>query len=300
MNIFRFKELLESKLGNVKPLLMEVTSSEQSQEKTSINNLFSKFVNLIKSDNKIKNWSLNIFKKENPSQKELLDYIKGPKQTPKSLTPTTPPAVTGQTSGSTQTNLTESTNVDPYTIFTNNKGLLIQEVNQVIQKYIIPKINNYLNSNTNKWYGSCYDVWPFGETCFGVHLTVKFNGLILQNVTLTRGSGKVIVKANIYAGLSLDNFILGTHTNFYPKINGTLEIIGKEKIVIPPPTVSLWTNWVDAGVVYVYINDNFLKMHNRYVGPYEWSLPIQYYVNKSFKEKVIYIQKDLPGLYQKL
>jgi len=71
MNIFRFKELLESKLGNVKPLLMEVTSSEQSQEKTSINNLFSKFVNLIKSDNKIKNWSLNIFKKENPSQKEF-------------------------------------------------------------------------------------------------------------------------------------------------------------------------------------------------------------------------------------
>lgn len=304
MNVFRFKQLLESKLGDVKPLLTEVNSSEQSQQKVGSSNFLSKFINNIKSDNKIKSWVLKTFKKEVPDQKELFDYIKGPKKSPEYLTPTTPPVTTGQTSGMTQTNLTEVIGKDPYSTLLNDKKFLIQQSNIGIRKYIVPRINNYLNSNINKWYGDCYSVWPFGETCFGANLTVKFNDLNLTDVTLTKGVGKVIVNykgyASIYVGLYVDNFILGRQTNFYPSISGTIEIIGNTKMVIPPPNVRLWTDWVDVGVVYVYINDNFLKMHNRYVGPYEWKLPIQSVINSSFKGKVINIQKELPELYKKL
>jgi len=107
MNVNRFKQLLESRSGNVKPLMYEEVSKITGSGK------LKNFISKIKtSDIKIKNWSLNIFKKQNPSQKELLDYIKGPKQTPKNLTPTTPPVVTGQTSGSTQSNTSSTQQTD--------------------------------------------------------------------------------------------------------------------------------------------------------------------------------------------
>lgn len=298
----RFYKLVESKLGNVKPLLGEQTSEQTGtpETKSNVKNIFSNFINRLKINPKIKEWTKKIFGKENPQEKEVLDYIKGPKEPQQNLTPTTPPA---EAQSDTQQTIAEvDTPKDYYGILSKNKNILLGQVNIAIGKFIVPRINNYLNSNINKWYGDCYSVWPFGETCFGANLTVKFNNLNLADVTLTKGSGKVIVNykgyASIYVGLYVDNFVLGRQTNFYPSISGTIEIIGNTKIVIPPPNVRLWTDWVDVGVVYVYINDNFLKMHNRYVGPYEWALPIQSSINSGFKGKTIDIAKEMPVLYK--
>jgi len=296
----RFYKLVESKLGNVKPLLGEQTSeqTEAPETKSNVKNIFSNFINRLKINPKIKEWTKKIFGKENPQEKEVLDYIKGPKEPQQNLTPTTPPA---EAQSDTQQTIAEvDTPKDYYGILSKNKNILLGQVNIAIGKFIVPRINNYLNSDVNKYYGRCYDVFPFGETCFGGTLRVLFDKLALNNITLTKGSGKVTVNYNASAQIQV-YFETGAYNPFlrlYPSVSGTFDIIGNKTIIIYPPKVSLWTDWLDIGIVYLYINDNKIKMHNRYAGPYEWALPIQSSINSGFKGKTIDIAKEMPVLYK--
>ena len=119
----RFYKLVESKLGNVKPLLGEQTSeqTEAPETKSNVKNIFSNFINRLKINPKIKEWTKKIFGKENPQEKEVLDYIKGPKEPQQNLTPTTPPA---EAQSDTQQTIAEvDTPKDYYGILSKNKNI---------------------------------------------------------------------------------------------------------------------------------------------------------------------------------
>ena len=75
----RFYKLVESKLGNVKPLLGEQTSeqTEAPETKSNVKNIFSNFINRLKINPKIKEWTKKIFGKENSVEREVIQWVDG-------------------------------------------------------------------------------------------------------------------------------------------------------------------------------------------------------------------------------
>lgn len=193
--------------------------------------------------------------------------------------------------------------------YNNNRKPIINDLNNIIKTKVIPSINKELNSSINKWYGSCYDLW-LDTVCFGANVDVNIPYIRISDIVASKswvGDYTVIkyaayTKVKIYIGIQAVGFNVWEPTmTVYPNVSGEIIINNdKKSLSINPPKLDVWTDWLDLGVVYAYINANKLKMHNRYVGPYEWALPIQQKINEAFETKTFSLEKDAPFIYNLL
>lgn len=190
-----------------------------------------------------------------------------------------------------------------------NRNPVINGLNNIIKYKAVPYLNKQLNSSINKWWGSCYSVDMFFYTdtyCFGANVDVNIPYINITDIKLSKSStpNTTIIsyaasaKVKVYVGLNAVGYNVWDPTVVvYPSVSGKMYLNHKTKtLTINPPKLNIWTSWVDVGLVYVYINNNKLKMQNRFAGPYEWALPIQQKVNQAFSGKVFSLEKDAPEI----
>jgi hypothetical protein len=244
---------------------------------------------------------------------EFLKKIKGNKKT--DLIPTEveygqdePPAES-KTNDNTQIN-EKYENIIPIilNLLNGNSNKIIKTINNVIPKFVIPKVNDLLKTNVNKGYGNsfmagvcpvCYKVW------YNVNVKVSLESFNVTKISTIEMYAKNsnIVKFTIFGNLKISSKFNVWEDNWINnKSSCNISVIVyidpiERNIQICTPNVKVFSNSIDLSLFYVKINDNKLNVYNS-VGDWTWDLKIQNHVNNSFTEKpkVISLSQVSPEL----
>jgi hypothetical protein len=244
---------------------------------------------------------------------EFLKKIKGNKKT--DLIPTEveygqdePPAES-KTNDNTQIN-EKYENIIPIilNLLNGNSNKIIKTINNVIPKFVIPKVNDLLKTNVNKGYGNsfmagvcpvCYKVW------YNVNVKVSLESFNVTKISTIEMYAKNsnIVKFTIFGDLKISSKFNVWEDNWINnKSSCNISVIVyidpiERNIQICTPNVKVFSNSIDLSLFYVKINDNKLNVYNS-VGDWTWDLKIQNHVNNSFTEKpkVISLSQVSPEL----
>ena len=244
---------------------------------------------------------------------EFLKKIKGNKKT--DLIPTEveygqeEPPVESKTNNNNQ--ITEKyENIIPIilNLLNNNSNKIIKTINNVIPKFVIPKVNDLLQTNVNKGYGNSFIAgpWPFDyKVWYNVNVKVfleSFNVTKISTIEMYAKNSN-IVKFTIFGNLKIlskfnvweDNWIDNKSSC---DISTTVYIDPIERnIQICTPNVTIFSKSIDLILIYVRINNNKLNVYNSF-GDWTWDLKIQNHVNNSFTKnpKVITLSQVSPEL----
>ena len=231
---------------------------------------------------------------------EFLKKIKGNKKT--DLIPTEveygqeEPPVESKTNDNNQIN-EKYENIIPIilNLLNGNSNKIIKTINNVIPKFVIPKVNDLLKTNVNKGYGNsfmagvcpvCYKVW------YNVNVKVfleSFNVTKMSTIEMYAKNSN-IVKFTIFGNLKISSkFNVWEDDWINNKSLCNISVIVyidpiERNIQICTPNVKVFSNSIDLSLIYVRINDNKLNVYNSF-GDWTWDLKIQNHVNNSFTEK---------------
>ena len=231
---------------------------------------------------------------------EFLKKIKGNKKT--DLIPTEveygqeEPPVESKTNDNNQIN-EKYENIIPiiFNLLNGNRNKIIKTINNVIPKFVIPKVNDLLKTNVNKGYGNsfmagvcplCYKVW------YNVNVKVfleSFNVTKMSTIEMYAKNSN-IVKFTIFGNLKISSkFNVWEDDWINNKSSCNISVIVyidpiERNIQICTPNVKVFSNSIDLSLIYVRINDNKLNVYNSF-GDWTWDLKIQNHVNNSFTEK---------------
>ena len=231
---------------------------------------------------------------------EFLKKIKGNKKT--DLIPTEveygqeEPPVESKTNDNNQIN-EKYENIIPIilNLLNGNSNKIIKTINNVIPKFVIPKVNDLLKTNVNKGYGNsfmagvcplCYKVW------YNVNVKVfleSFNVTKMSTIEMYAKNSN-IVKFTIFGNLKISSkFNVWEDDWINNKSSCNISVIVyidpiERNIQICTPNVKVFSNSIDLSLIYVRINDNKLNVYNSF-GDWTWDLKIQNHVNNSFTEK---------------
>lgn len=186
-------------------------------------------------------------------------------------------------------------NITPIILNTLNNNLekVKSCLNFSIESYVTPNINSLLSIHVNKGYGNSFNVGscPFCyEAWWNVNIRVILKKFNINNITpITKYKETNIVEFTIFGDLTITSGVNAWENNW---INTDYVSNISFKIYIDPivrniqiciPNITISSSSIDLGLVWVRIYKNKLNVYNRY-GDWNWNLPIQSYVNRSFKE----------------
>lgn len=310
-NLLKYKEkffnLLESKSGDVKPLL--------SEEATKIfgNNKLKNFVAKLKSsDSKIKNWVVKTFGKETPTEQEVATKLK--ENPPEVATPATPTTETQasplptapimdaipQTVSETfekKFNLINESTSNYFDIWNKNQDFVLSNLNYSVTNYILPYVNEYIKTNVISKVDTCVDLYV-AEVCIGVE--IKITNFKINSINLWDGADYNSPDYTL-VGLSVSCTVLinveGIQLYVYPSATCGAAIYKNQVIGFSSPDISLTTSKLDVGIGYAWLENNNLKVYNSLLGTYNIDLGITSQFKTAFKGKTIDLKNTLPNLY---
>lgn len=303
----KFFRLLESKSGNVKPLI--------SEEATKIfgNNKLKNFVAKLKSsDSKIKNWVVKTFGKENPTEQEVSTKLKeNPPEVATPVTPTTEsqpvalptapimdaiPQTVSETFGQRYNVINEGVS-NYFDIWNKNQDFLLKNLNYGVTNYILPYVNDYIKTSVIPTIDTCVDLYV-AEVCFGVE--VKITNFKINSINLWDGADYnkpdytligLSVSCTVYINVE------GIQLYVYPSAICGAAIYKNQIIGFSSPEISITTSKMDVGVAYAWMENNILKVYNSVLGTYDIDLGLTSQLKSAFKAKTIDLKTTLPNLY---
>lgn len=308
MNVIRFKQLLESRVGNVKPLMFEETT------KITGSNKLTNFVSKIKSsDVKIKNWIIKVFGKGNPTELEVSKKLtENPPKVETPLTPTTEPQPvelpsepildaipqTVSESFGKDLNLISEGTSSYFNIWNKNQDYLLKQLNYGVTKYILPYVNVYIRDSVIPGLDTCVDLY-ISEVCFNVSIMItdfKINSINLWDGNNYNYPDWTLV--GLSTSLTVNINVDGIELNVFPSATCGAAIYKNEIIGISSPDIKLTTGPLNMGLAYVWLEDNNFIISNSLLGEYSIDLGLNEQLKKSFKSQSINLKSELPNLYK--
>ena len=310
--ILKYKEkfftLLESKTGEVKPLL-----NEAETKITGPNKLVNFVTNLKNSNSKFKNWISKTFGKEAPTEQEVSTKLKeNPPEVTTPITPTTetqpvaPPtqpimdAIPQAVSETTNKyyNIINESDTNYFNIWNKNQATLIKYLNYGVTTYILPYVNLYIKTQVIPTIDTCVDLYV-SEVCFDVDIQItnfKINSVYLWDGADYNNPDYTLVGLSTTCTVYIN--IEGIELYVYPSVVAGGAIYKNQIIAISSPDINLTTSKLDVGVAYSWLENNNLKIYNSILGTYTINLGITEQLKSAFKAKTINLQSSLPGLYK--
>jgi hypothetical protein len=308
MNVSRFKQLLESKSGNVKPLLFEESTKITGSGK------LKNFISKIKtSDIKIKNWVTKIFGKENPTELELSKKLtENPPKIEAPLTPTTEPQpvdlptepifdsipqTVSESYGKYKSIISESTSTY-FNIWNKNQSYVLTQLNYGVTNYILPYVNLYVQNYVIPTWDTCVDLYV-SEVCFDVKMMIT--DFKINSINMWDGNDYgypdwtlIGMSVSCYLYINIDGFEI----YLYPTAVSGAAIYKNEIISFSSPDVKITTSSYNLGLAIVWIEDNELVVYTSITGKSYFDLGLNEEFKKAFKGKIINLKSELPNLYK--
>lgn len=308
MNVSRFKQLLESKSGNVKPLLFEESSKITGSGK------LKNFISKIKtSDIKIKNWITKIFGKEDPTELEVSKKMtENPPKIESLLTPTTEPQpvdlptepildaipqTVSESYGKPNDVISESTSTY-FNIWNKNQDYVLKQLNYGITNYILPHVNLYIQNYVIPTWDTCVDLYV-SEVCFDVKITVT--DFKINSINMWDGNDYgypdwtlIGMSVSCYLYINIDGFEI----YLYPTSVCGAAIYKNEIISFSSPDIKITSSQYNLGLAVVWIENNELVVFTSITGKSYFDLGINEELKKAFKSKTINLKTELPNLYK--